>query len=206
MLLRKILEDSKISYDIVMGSIDIDIVDLEYDSRNVKPGVLFACMKGKTSDSHQYAAQAAEKGAVALLVQEPVILPPGMLNKGVGEHITIINVADSRKAFARLAAAFFGNPADKLKIIGITGTKGKSTTSYMIEAVLKNAGKRIGVIGTIGAGYGDVTLPTVNTTPESYELQKMFRLMIQAGCKAVCMEVSSLGLKFHRTDGILLHP
>ena len=119
MLLRKILEDSKISYDIVMGSIDIDITDLEYDSRNVKPGVLFACMKGKTSDSHKFATQAAENGAVALLVQEPVILPPGMLNKGVGEHITIINVADSRKAFARLAAAFFGNPADKLKMIGI---------------------------------------------------------------------------------------
>ena len=202
MLLRKILEDSKISYDIVMGSIDIDITDLEYDSRNVKPGVLFACMKGKTSDSHKFATQAAENGAVALLVQEPVILPPGMLNKGVGEHITIINVADSRKAFARLAAAFFGNPADKLKMIGITGTKGKSTTSYMIEAVLKNAGKRIGVIGTIGAVFEDKKWETKLTTPESYDLHRILAGMYAEGCEYVVMEVSSVGLMMDRVEGV----
>lgn len=202
MLLRKILEDSKITYDIIMGSIDIDITDLEYDSRNVRTGMLFACMKGKTSDSHQYAAQAAEKGAVALLVQEPVMLPPGMLNKGIGEHITIINVKDSRKAFARLSAAFFGNPADKLKMIGITGTKGKSTTSYMIEAVLKNVGKRIGVIGTIGAVFEDKKWETKLTTPESYDLHRILAGMYAEGCEYVVMEVSSVGLMMDRVEGV----
>ena len=129
MLLTTLLDESGIIYELIRGSATMEVADLEYDSRKVKPGVLFACMRGKTSDSHDYAMQAYDSGARVFLVEKD-ILPDK-------NDITLIKVDDSRKSFARLAAAFFGNPAKKLKMIGLTGTKGKSTTSYMIEAIFK---------------------------------------------------------------------
>lgn len=193
MLLKTLLTESGIEYELIRGSLDEEITDLEYDSRKVRKGVLFACMRGKTSNSHEYAGQAFEKGAAALLVEEDV-LPD--------KEITIIKTKDSRKAFARLAAAYFGNPAGKLTMIGITGTKGKSTTSYMIEAILKNSGKRTGVIGTIGAVFEDKRWDTKLTTPESYDLHRILSEMLEYGCEYVVMEVSSVGLMMDRVEGI----
>lgn len=195
MLLTKLLDESKITYEIIRNEASATIDFLEYDSRKeMKSGTLFACMRGKTSDSHDYAGQAYDNGARVFLTERE-ILPDK-------NDITIIKTADSRKAFAKLAAAFFGNPAKSLKMIGITGTKGKSTTSYMIEAIFKRAGKRIGVIGTIGAVFEDKKWNTSLTTPDSYELHKTLSEMLSYGCEYVVMEVSSVGLMMSRVFGI----
>ena len=172
---------------------EAEISDIAYDSRKAKEGVMFVCLCGVNADGHNFARSAYEKGSRVFLCEKEVSLP---------EDAQIIICENTRAALALVSANFFENPSREIAVIGITGTKGKTTTAHIVKGVLEAAGIKTGIIGTIGAGYGDVTLPTVNTTPESYELQKMFRLMIQAGCKAVCMEVSSLGLKFHRTDGI----
>ena len=194
MLLTTLLDESGINYELIRGSAAIEVADLEYDSRKVKAGVLFACMRGKTSDSHDYAMQAYNSGARVFLVEKEILTDKN--------DITLIKVDDSRKSFARLSAAFFGNPAKKLKMIGLTGTKGKSTTSYMIEAIFKNAGKRIGVIGTIGAVFEDKKWNTKLTTPDSYDLHKLLSEMLECGCEYVVMEVSSVGLMMSRVEGI----
>ena len=195
MLLTTLLKESNIAYEIIRGEVSIEISSLEYDSRKkMEPGVLFACMRGKTDDAHVYAPQAYMAGARIFLVEKD-ILPEK-------DNITLIKVENSRKAFAQISAAFFGNPARKLKMIGITGTKGKSTTSYMIEAIFKNAGKRIGVIGTIGAVFEAKKWATKLTTPDSYDLHKLLSEMLSEGCEYVVMEVSSIGLMMSRVEGI----
>lgn len=109
---------------------------------------------------------------------------------------------EGRHALALLSAARFGHPTKKLVMIGVTGTKGKTTTTHMIRAVLQAAGKKVGMIGTTGTVIGDVVTPTLNTTPESYELHQAFSQMVEAGCEYAVMEVSSQGIKMHRTDGL----
>ena len=117
--------------------------------------------------------------------------------------VTVIKVADTRYAMAFISAAYFGNPADDMKIIGVTGTKGKTTTTYIVKSILENAGHKVGLVGTIEAIIGDKVIPADNTTPESFTLQRYFKEMKEAGCDTVVMEVSSQGLMMHRTQGFI---
>ena len=182
----------KLQYEIVQGTLDKEITSLVYDSRKVSGGSLFVCIKGAVSDGHTYAAEVVEKGATMLVVQDEVDVP---------KTVTVVKVADTRAALARLSAAYFDYPADTLKVIGITGTKGKTTTTYMVKSILENAGYSVGLIGTIEAIIGDEIIPAANTTPESYVVQEYFRKMLDAGCDFAVMEVSSQGLMMHRVDG-----
>ena len=145
------------------------------------------------SDGHDYIEDVAEKGAAAVIVERPVEAPEGM---------TVIHVDDTRYALALMSAAYFGYPAEKLKVIGITGTKGKTTTTYMVKSILEGVGHKVGLIGTIEAIIGDKSIPANNTTPESYTIHQYFAQMLEAGCDCVVMEVSSQGLMLHRTAGI----
>ena len=154
---------------------------------------MFVCIKGATFDSHDVAGEAAKNGAVVIVAEHPVDVPAGT---------AVVLVEDTRYALALISAAYFGYPAKKLKVIGITGTKGKTTTTFMIRSILKHAGISTGLIGTIEVIIGDKHIPAHNTTPESYEVQEYFAQMVAAGCKVAVMEVSSQGLKLHRTAGI----
>ena len=172
---------------------DGEIGDIVYDSRKAKPGVLFVALRGAFSDGHDYAESAYFNGARYFLAERPLSLPD--------DAVTVLT-ADTRAGLAVISATFFGHPERELTVIGVTGTKGKTTVTHMLRHCLDSCGIKSGVIGTVGAYYGDVFAPTVNTTPESYETMKLMRQMADAGCKAVCMEVSSLGIKHHRVDGI----
>lgn len=188
--LKNLLE--RLDYTVVQGEIEIEITELVYDSRKVSEGCLFVCIKGAVSDGHVYIKEAAEKGAAAVLVQEEVEAP---------ESLTVIKVEDTRYGLALTSAAWFRHPAEKLKVIGVTGTKGKTTTTYMVKSILEQAGYKVGLIGTIEAVIGDRVIPANNTTPESYIVQDYFHQMLEAGCQCVVMEVSSQGLMMHRTAG-----
>lgn len=192
MKLTKLLE--RLEYTCLQGEIDKEISGIVNDSRKVTEGSLFFCIKGAVSDGHTYASDVAQKGAAAIIVQEPVEVP---------ESVTVIQVADSRYAMALVAAAWYEYPAEKLHVIGITGTKGKTTTTYMIRSILEAAGHKVGLIGTIEAIIGDRVIPACNTTPESTTIQEYFAEMVKAGCDSVVMEVSSQGLMLHRTAGTL---
>ncbi len=172
---------------------DCEISDIAYDSRKAGEGIIFVCLTGAFADGHTYAKSAYDKGSRVFLCEKEIKLP---------DDAMIITVENTRAQLATISCNFFKDPSKDIDVIGITGTKGKTTTAHIVKSVLDNSGYMCGIIGTVGAGYGDVVLPTVNTTPESYELQKMLRLMADAGCKAAAIEVSSLGLKFHRTDHI----
>ncbi len=190
--LNKLLE--RLEYTLVQGRPEAEITEVAYDSRKVTEGCLFVCIKGAVSDGHAYAKEAAEKGAAALLVQEEVEAP---------ESVTVIRVEDTRYGLALVSAAWFHYPAEKLKVIGVTGTKGKTTTTYMVKSILEQAGYQVGLIGTIEALIGDQAIPAKNTTPESYIVQEYFHQMVEGGCQCAVMEVSSQGLMMHRTAGIL---
>ena len=188
--LKQLLE--RLEYECVQGSLDKEITDLVYDSRKAATDSLFVCVKGTTVDGHGFAADVVQKGATVLVVSEDVNVP---------ETVTVIKVADTRYALALLSAAWFDYPAEQLKVIGITGTKGKTTTTYMVKSILEGAGYKVGLIGTIEAIIGDKVIPSANTTPESYLIQKYFREMADIGCDCCVMEVSSQGLMMHRTAG-----
>lgn len=192
MKLSQILQNTQ--YTLLQGDLDADITDIIYDSRKLVTGCVFVCMVGAVVDGHTFIAEAVEKGAKAVVVENDV--------DGIPKDIAVVKVASSRKALALMSAAYFGNPAKELVTIGLTGTKGKTTTTYMIKSVLESAGFKTGLIGTTGVLIGEESLPTKNTTPESYELHKLFREMADKGYKYVVMEVSSQGLKLDRTLGI----
>lgn len=185
----------KLAYECIQGSFDVDVSGVVYDSRKIGEGCLFICIAGANFDGHTFAAEAAAKGAVALVVSKPV--------EGLPENVTVIKVEDTRYAMAFLSAAWFGHPAEKLKVIGITGTKGKTTTTYLVKSILENAGFRVGLVGTIETIIGDTAIPALNTTPESYCLQESFAKMVEAGLEVVVMEVSSQALMQHRTQGFV---
>ena len=176
-------------------SLDPDITDLIYDSRKVKEGTAFFCLKGYTSNGHDYAKSAVEMGAAALVISDD-------LDFEVPGNVAVIKTADTRLALALSSNEFFGNPADELMTVAITGTKGKTTTAAMIAEIFEHAGIMTGTIGTLGVVYGGNTYKTNNTTPESYEIQKSLRDMINAGCKAMVIEASSIGLKHNRLAGL----
>ena len=160
---------ARMSYILMRGTLEKEITGVTYDSRKVAPGCVFVCMVGAVTDGHQYLSQAIEQGAVAVVVERDVEVPAG---------VTVLKVQNSRLALAELAAAWFGHPADELTTIGITGTKGKTTTTYMIRQILEHAGLKTGLIGTIEAIIGDEHIHAVNTTPESFLVQEYFRRMV----------------------------
>ena len=190
MNLKNLLE--RLEYTCVQGSLDTEVSAIVNDSRKAVPGCLFFCIKGAVKDGHEYAAEVVQKGAKVLVTEEPVQVP---------KDVTVIQTADSRYAMAVIAAAWYGYPAEEMKIIGITGTKGKTTTTYMVKSILESAGHKVGLIGTIEAIIGEEHIPANNTTPESLLIQEYFRKMADAGCDCVVMEVSSQGLMLHRTAG-----
>ncbi len=187
---------ARISYECVQGTLDREVTDIIYDSRKVTKDSLFVCIKGAVVDGHKFAAQAVESGASVLLVQEEVALPEAA-------DVTVIRVEDTRYAMAFISAAYFDNPAEQMQIIGITGTKGKTTSTYLVKSILEQAGRKVGLIGTIEIIIGDTHIHADHTTPESYLVQKYFRQMADAGCDTVVMEVSSQGLMLHRTQGFV---
>ena len=179
-----------------------EVTEIVNDSRKITPDCLFFCIVGAVRDGHEFARQALLDGAAALVVQKDLDLSDIEGKTPVKEPV-IIRVQDTRYAMAYIAAAYYKNPASEMKIIGVTGTKGKTTTTYMVKSILEAAGFRVGLIGTIEILYGDVRIPANNTTPESTVLQKTFRDMADAGMQAVVMEVSSQALMMHRTQGFL---
>lgn len=182
----------RMEVELVQGDAETTITALVYDSRKVTPGCLFVCVSGAVVDGHDFIEEVVEKGAAALVVSKDVDVPKG---------VAVIRVSDSREALALLSAAWFDYPADTLRVIGITGTKGKTTTTYMVKSIMEHAGCKVGLIGTIETIIGEEHTPANNTTPESYLVQQDFRRMLDAGCDYAVMEVSSQGLMMHRVDG-----
>lgn len=195
MLLSNLIET--LSYEVLKGDTEVEVNQLVYDSRKVSEGDVFVCVSGAVVDGHSFIPQVVEKGAKAVVVEKDL----ESFDIGSANDITVIKVEDTREALAHMAAAFFGHPAKEIKVIGITGTKGKTTTTYMIKSILENAGFKTGLIGTIETIIGEECIPSCNTTPESYVVQETFRKMVDAGCQCVVMEVSSQGLMLHRVSG-----
>ena len=170
MKLTKLLE--RVEYECINGSVDVEVADLVNDSRKAKEGSLFFCIKGAVSDGHKYAADVIAKGAKVLVVQDEVEAP---------KDVTVIKVADSRYAMAMISAAYFDYPASKLVTIGVTGTAGKTSTTNILKRMLEEAGNKVGLIGTIGAFIDKQKIQLHNTTPENYEVQKLFNDMVESG-------------------------
>ncbi|HZC58560.1 MAG TPA: UDP-N-acetylmuramyl-tripeptide synthetase, partial [Chthoniobacterales bacterium] len=176
----------------VQGTLDREITGLCYDSRRVVPGDLFVAVKGFVSDGHAFMEQAVEKGAVAVVGEQA----------GLSQRATGILVPDSRAALAQLAAAFFAFPSRKLRMVGVTGTNGKSTTTFLIRHLLERANQSTGLIGTVQYEVGERRLPATRTTPESLDLQELLRQCVDAGCRNVVMEVASHALSLGRVNEI----
>src|SRR3954466_12443688 len=170
---------------------DVVVTGLTFDNRLVGPGTLFFCVPGFTRDGHDFAGDAVARGACALVVQRP-------LGLGVPEF----EVEDVRAAMAEVAARFYGDPTATLRVAGITGTNGKTTTAFLVRALLEGAGIRTGLLGTVASVVGGVESPTVRTTPEAIDLQRTFRAMLDAGDAACAMEVSSHAVALRRADAI----
>jgi UDP-N-acetylmuramoyl-L-alanyl-D-glutamate--2,6-diaminopimelate ligase len=173
------------------GPADIEVTGLAYDSRQAGPGTLFFAVSGFQRDGHEFAPEAVERGAAALVVERP-------LGLGVPEVL----VEDARAAMAPAAARFHGEPTSRLRVAGITGTNGKTTTAWLLRHLLESAGVRCGLLGTVTSVIGGDEQPVVRTTPEAIDLQATFAAMVHAGDAACAMEVSSHALDLHRADGI----
>jgi len=176
----------------VVGDPGVEVVELAYDSRGVKPGTLFFCVPGEKVDGHEFGPAAVEAGATALVVEREL--------SGVG--VPQVIVGDARAAMAPLAARFFGGPTRELKVTGITGTNGKTTTAFLLREILESAGMRCGLLGTVKQVVGGVEEEVERTTPEAIDLQRTFRRMVDGGDVACAMEVSSHALALHRADAI----
>ena len=192
MNLKELLKN--VEYRCMQGDVDREITSLVYDSRKVEEDCVFVCITGAVRDGHDFAGEVVEHGAGVLIVEKDV---------EVKESVTVIRVENTRLALAEVSAAYFGHPAEEMVTIGITGTKGKTTATYMIRSILEASGYKTGLIGTIETIIGEESIPSVNTTPESYVIQESFRKMADAGCKCVVMEVSSQGLMLHRVGGFV---
>lgn len=191
MKLAKILDE--MDYEVLQGNLEININKVAYDSRKIDKGDLFICIEGFDTDGHKYIKSAIEKGAAAIICTKiPKELPA----------CTVIKVKNSRRALAVAAANYFEKPADKLKLIGITGTNGKTTSCFMIKKILESSGYKVGLVGTIANYIGDKKILAHRTTPESLELQKLFKEMVDYGVQYCVMEVSSHSLYLDRVYGI----
>lgn len=190
MFLSEIFENVNYTCD---GFKDTDILDIVYSSRNARPDTMFVALPGAFSDGHDYAQSAYLLGTRVFLLSRRLSLPADAM---------CIYVENTRAVLSVISANFFRHPDKELDVIGVTGTKGKTTVTHMLATCLELCGIKSGVIGTVGAYFDGRYIPTVNTTPESYEIHKLLRQMADAGCKAACIEVSSIGLKNHRVDSI----
>ena len=184
----------ELKYELVQGELEIPVKEVVYDSRKAGEETVFVCMKGTNVDSHDFIPTVLAAGTKALVVERE--------GPGIPEDMTVLKVENGRNALALLSAARFGYPAEKMVTIGVTGTKGKTTTTYMIKSILEACGKKVGLIGTNGAVIGDKHYATKNTTPESYILEQYFDEMVKAGCEYMVMEVSSQSYLMHRVDGL----
>ncbi|MBE5934913.1 MAG: UDP-N-acetylmuramoyl-L-alanyl-D-glutamate--2,6-diaminopimelate ligase [Lachnospiraceae bacterium] len=186
------------NYTLVNGTEQIDIENIAYDSRKVNGESVFVCISGAVVDGHSFAADVTSKGARAIVIEKDIDIDELL---AINDELVVIRVESTRTALAYMSASFFGNPASKIKTIGVTGTKGKTTTTYMVKSMLEKAGFKVGLIGTIETIIGDEKIKSVNTTPESYVLQEYLDRMVKAGLDMVVMEVSSQGLMLDRVAG-----
>ena len=191
MQLKQLLKE--IDYKLLSGSLDVEVSQIDYDSRQVVNHSLFVCIPGAKVDRHSFIEQVINKGAKVVVVEREVEYQEG---------VTYIQVKEARLALALLSCAFFDHPSRKMTVIGLTGTKGKTTTSYMVQSILEKAGEKVGIIGTIGSIVNGEIRQTKNTTPESFELQKLMYEMVEGGTQYCVMEVSSQGLMLNRVAGI----
>jgi UDP-N-acetylmuramoyl-L-alanyl-D-glutamate--2,6-diaminopimelate ligase len=176
------------------GSRDLEVTGLSYDSRLVEPGQAFFCIKGLVTDGHLFVGDALERGARVLFVErEP--------EDEVPPEVTLVLVPDTRLALAHCSSRFYGDPSGHLKLVGVTGTNGKTTTTFLIENIFKEAGLATGLIGTIENHVREAVEPVTRTTPESLDLQRLLRRMVDEGVEVVAMEVSSHALELHRASG-----
>ncbi len=190
MRLKELLEGLSILS--ATADLELEIPDVSYDSRQVRPGGLFVAMTGFAVDGHDFIGKALEAGAAAVLCQKA---PEG--------DVPYVQVADSRRALAVVGANFFGHPAKAMTMVGVTGTNGKTSSTYLLKAILEQAaGAKVGLIGTNQNMIGAEALPTERTTPESFEVQRLFARMRDAGCTHVVMEVSSHALALDRVYGV----
>ncbi len=192
MRLEQILTD--VEYKILQGTLDKDVADIAYDSRKTVKGGMFVAIQGTLVDGHNFIESAVEAGAEVIVVEKETNVE--------NRDITVLMVESGRKALSLMSAAYFDYPAKKMITVGITGTKGKSTTEHMVRDIIEKSGKTCGIIGTVGAFMNGKSVPTEHTTPESYELQKLFAMMVKEGCEYMVMEVSSQGIKMDRVAGI----
>lgn len=176
----------------VQGNPEVEITDIAYDSRKVKKGSLFVCIDGYTTDGHRFIGDALKNGAAALLVQKPV--------EDIPEDIAVVRTGNTRFGLAFVSDAFFGHPSRKFQLVGVTGTKGKTTATYMIKSILEVQRQKVGLIGTVANMIGSQVLYADKTTPESYDLQSLFSDMHSYGVDSVIMEVSSQGLALDRVS------
>ncbi|MGB7588679.1 MAG: Mur ligase family protein, partial [Solirubrobacterales bacterium] len=176
----------------IVGDPSVEIEALVYDSRKVSPRALFFCVRGEKADGHDFASRAVEAGATGLVVERELEL-----------DVTQVVVPDARAAMAPFAARFWGDPTAELKVVGITGTNGKTTTAFLVREILEAAGMRCGLLGTVKQIVGGVEEDVERTTPEAIDLQATFRRMLDGGDCACAMEVSSHALALHRTDAIV---
>jgi len=190
-----ILKDILIGLEhlLIQGTLDISINKLKYDSREITSNDVFICINGTLDDGNKYIDDAVLKGAAAIITNKNIKIAP---------HITVIKVDDTRETLAIMSSNYYGNPKNNIKIIGITGTNGKTTTSYMIRNILKNSGFKTALIGTICNYIGDKKIETDKTTPESLELHKLLREMVDNNITHCIMEISSHSLALKRTYGI----
>src|SRR6188472_4191217 len=176
----------------VFGSVDRPVENIAYDSRRVQRHTMFVALRGEKADGHQFIGQAIDKGASVIVAEHEHKDP----------RVTCVDVEDTRTALADFSATFYGHPARKLKLAAVTGTNGKTTTTFLIKHICESAGLRCGLIGTVRYEIGERLLPAIRTTPESLDLQELMAQIASAGCKAVAMEVSSHALAQERTRGI----
>ena len=173
----------------VLNPAAVDVTGLAYDTRDVSPGTLFFCMPGERVDRHDLAPQAVEAGAAALVVERPLELA-----------VPQLVVPDARLAMAPAAAEFFGHPSHELTVAGVTGTNGKTTTAFLLFAILAAAGLRPGLLGTVEVRVGGERRPSIRTTPEAIDLQRTLREMLDAGDRSCALEATSHGSEHHRLD------
>ncbi len=199
--LKDLLKD--VEHELVQGNEDIRITDLTNDSRKIKEGSAFFCFIGAEADGHRFIANAVKAGASALIIQRGIDEELKALDPELVKNLTIVKTPDTRYALALASAAFFDHPAEKMLTIAITGTKGKTSITSMVQKILEMAGYKVGTIGTVGAFTGDEFIKTETTTPESIDVEIFFDKMVKSGCNACVMEVSSQALMLHRVSGIL---
>ena len=182
-----------VEYEVLKGTLDKGVDHLQYDSRKIVEGDMFVCLKGFEVDGHNYANKAIELGAKVIICERDIEVDK--------EDVTVIKVKEGRKALATMSANYYGNPSKKLKLIGVTGTNGKTTTVYLLKSILEKSGKKVGLVGTVANYIGTKKLKSERTTPESLELQKLFKDMVDEECEYCVMETSSHSLELDRVYG-----